>query len=70
MSRSPVSLVPAGARFEGRLVFRGEVCVEGEVEGPIEAEGRLRVGPESRVAGPVTVDGWGGGRLRRSFSSS
>ena len=56
MARSPTILVPAGARFEGRVVFRGEVCVAGEVEGPIEAEGCLRLGPDSRVTGPVTVD--------------
>ena len=56
MAGSSTSLVPAGARFEGRVVFRGEACVEGQVEGRIEAEGRLRLGPGSHVAGPVTVD--------------
>ena len=57
MARSPMTLVPAGSRFEGRVVFRGEVCVDGEIEGPIQAEGGcLRLGPDSRVKGPVTVD--------------
>ena len=56
MASSSTSLIPPGARFSGRVVFRGEASVEGEVEGPIEADGCLRVGPESRVSGPVTVD--------------
>ena len=57
MARSPMTLVPAGSRFEGRVVFRGEVCVDGEIEGPIQAEGGcLRLGPDSRGKGPVTVD--------------
>jgi len=49
-------LVPAGGRFVGTLAFRGEVSVEGEVEGPVEGEGVLHVGPAGRIRGPVTVD--------------
>ena len=50
------SLVPSGRRFEGLVIFRGEACVEGEVRGVIEAQGCLRLGPDSRVKGPVSVD--------------
>lgn len=56
MANSSESLVPAGGCFTGRVVFRGEARVEGEVRGLIEAEGRLEIGPESHVSGPVTVD--------------
>lgn len=49
-------LIPAGSRFEGLVIFRGEGCVEGEVRGTVEAKGKLRVGPASRVEGSVTVD--------------
>lgn len=50
------SLVPVGRRFDGLVIFRGEACVDGEVRGVIEAQGYLRLGPDSRVKGPVSVD--------------
>lgn len=49
-------LIPEGGRFEGLVVFRGEGCVEGEVQGAIDAQGKLRVGPASSIEGPVNVD--------------
>ncbi|MFP6640791.1 MAG: polymer-forming cytoskeletal protein [Myxococcota bacterium] len=49
-------LIPVGGCFEGLVVFRGEGCIAGELRGAIEAQGRLRVGPFSRVEGPVSVD--------------
>lgn len=56
MAGSSPSLIPLGGRFAGRVVFRGEACVEGQLEGRIEAQGRLRIGPRSHVTGSVTVD--------------
>ncbi|MDE0886122.1 MAG: polymer-forming cytoskeletal protein [Myxococcota bacterium] len=49
-------LVPEGGRFEGRVYFRGEKAVHGEVVGPIEAAGRLTVGPEGRIQGSVRAE--------------
>ncbi len=49
-------LVPEGARFEGRVYFRGERAVLGEVVGPVEAVGLLVVGPQARVQGPVHAE--------------
>jgi cytoskeletal protein CcmA (bactofilin family) len=53
-NRPPV--VPAGGRFEGRLAFRGEAGIDGEVVGPVEGIGRLEIGASGRVVGPVSVD--------------
>ncbi|MBW2230381.1 MAG: polymer-forming cytoskeletal protein [Deltaproteobacteria bacterium] len=55
--RPPVPpLVPAGGRFVGTLAFRGQATVDGVVEGPVQGEGCLRVGPLGRIRGPVSVD--------------
>ena len=51
-----VSLVPAGGHFSGIVKFWGVARVEGRLEGPVEAEGRLIVGVEGTVAGSVEVD--------------
>ncbi|MDG2332824.1 MAG: polymer-forming cytoskeletal protein [Myxococcota bacterium] len=49
-------LVPEGAHFEGRVYFRGERAIHGEVVGPIEAAGRLTVGSEARIQGCVRAE--------------
>ena len=49
-------LVPASARFEGLVTFRGRARVDGEVEGEIVCQGTLWVGPGGRVIGTVEVD--------------
>jgi len=49
-------LVPASARFEGLLTFRGRGTVEGEVEGEIVCWGTLHVGARGRVIGTVEAD--------------
>jgi cytoskeletal protein CcmA (bactofilin family) len=54
--REPVSLVPAGGRFEGLLAARGEASLDGEHHGPVRADGLLRIGREGRVVGDVDAD--------------
>ena len=49
-------VVPAQARFEGLLTFRGRAQVEGEVEGEILCRGTLRIGEQGRVVGTVEAD--------------
>lgn len=49
-------LVPEGGRFEGRIVSRGQAAIDGEVVGPVQAGGHLRVGPEARIDGSLHVD--------------
>jgi len=49
-------LVPEGARFEGRVVSRGQAAIDGEVIGPVETGGPLLVGPEARIEGSLRVD--------------
>lgn len=49
-------LVAAGCFYEGLIIFRGEVCLEGEVRGAVQVEGKLTVVPGSKIQGPVSVD--------------
>ncbi len=48
--------VPAGFRFKGLMIFRGEVQIDGEASGEIEAEGILRLGEAARVRARVHAD--------------
>lgn len=51
--------VPAGTRLSGRVaVYRGEMVVAGEVDGPLTVvNGDLTVLPGGRITGPVLVAG-------------
>lgn len=51
-----LTLVGAGASFEGLLTFRGVARVDGELLGRIHARGRLLIGPRARVRARVEVD--------------
>lgn len=51
-----LSVIPAGASFQGILTWRGAVRVEGSLEGDAVARGALEIGPEARVHGNVMVD--------------
>lgn len=48
--------VPAGFRFKGLMIFRGEVQIDGEASGEIEAQGILRLGEAARVRARVQAD--------------
>ena len=50
-----VLLVPEGAQFNGRVLFRGEASVGGRVTGPVEGPGRLVVLASAVLTGPVEV---------------
>jgi cytoskeletal protein CcmA (bactofilin family) len=52
----PHALVPEGGRFSGRVCFQRGAKIDGEVVGPIEAEGHLVVGPRARLKGTLKVD--------------
>jgi cytoskeletal protein CcmA (bactofilin family) len=55
-SRAPIPVVvPAGARFEGLIAFRDDARIEGEVVGRISGTGRLEVGDEASISGPIEV---------------
>ncbi len=49
------SLVPAGGRFEGRVVARDIVRLDGEIVGPVHVDGLLLAGTEARIQGDVDV---------------
>lgn len=51
-----VLLVPEGAQFNGRVLFRGEASLGGRVTGAVEGPGRLVVLASAVVTGPVDVD--------------
>ena len=53
---APEPAVPAGFVFNGLLVFRGEVQIDGEVTGEIESRGILHLGELSRVQARVSAD--------------
>lgn len=48
-----------GEIASGHLVGRGEACVDGRLDGSIDVQGEVRVGPGGRVCGPIRA-----GRLR------
>lgn len=49
------SVIAAGARFEGLLVFNAHARVEGELVGAVSGGGLLEVAPGARVEGDVEV---------------
>ena len=51
----PHALVPEGGKFQGRVLSLSGARIEGEVVGPIEAEGHLIVGPRARLEGTLKV---------------
>ena len=53
---APEPAVPAGFRFKGLMIFRGEVQIDGEASGEIEAEGILRLGEAAKVRARVQAD--------------
>lgn len=44
-----------GTAYQGKLVFKGTVRIDGEFEGEIESDGTLIVGNEAKVVGTVNV---------------
>jgi len=48
-------VVPVGGRFEGLIAFRNEVRIEGHVIGRISGTGRLEIGEDASVSGPIQV---------------
>ncbi len=55
-ARPRLPIIPAGARFEGTLCWRGAVRVEGRLTGDCLGRGALEIGPEARVEADVAVD--------------
>ncbi len=49
-------VVPAGGRFEGLIAFRNEARIEGDVIGRVSGTGRLEVGDNASISGPIEVD--------------
>ena len=47
------SLVPAGGRFEGRVVGRDGTRIDGRVIGPVHVDGHLLAGREALIEGDV-----------------
>jgi len=50
------ALVPEGGVFEGQVALVGETRIDGSIRGRVRGEGRLRLGPRSRIAGVVECD--------------
>lgn len=44
-----------GTAYQGKLVFKGTVRIDGEFEGEIESDGTLIIGSEALVKGTVNV---------------
>ncbi|WP_028574094.1 bactofilin family protein [Desulfonatronovibrio hydrogenovorans] len=44
-----------GTTYQGKLVFKGTVRIDGEFEGEIESDGTLIVGNEAHVRGTINV---------------
>ncbi len=49
-------VVPASARFEGLLTFRGRAQVHGEIEGEVLCRGTLVVGAAGQIVGTIEAD--------------
>lgn len=49
------TIIAHGVKIVGNFVSDGNVIIEGEVEGTIEAAGDLKVGDEARLKADVTV---------------
>jgi cytoskeletal protein CcmA (bactofilin family) len=52
----PLALVAEGGRFDGLVACAGDFRVEGEVNGDVQARGRLTVGAKAVVRGRVAAD--------------
>jgi cytoskeletal protein CcmA (bactofilin family) len=50
------TVVATGSAVEGKLLAKGELWINGAVNGTIEAEGAVTVGPEGRVLGEIEAD--------------
>lgn len=55
-ANATVVAVGAGSRFEGLLAFWGAARVDGRLEGEVNAEGTLEVGPDAVVRARIEVD--------------
>jgi cytoskeletal protein CcmA (bactofilin family) len=51
-----VPVVPNGASFEGTLAYRGEVRIDGRLNGQVIATGALEIGEHGEVRARVEVD--------------
>ncbi len=49
------TLIAHGVRMEGEFVSQGNVVIEGEMQGSINAAGDLRVGTEAKITADVTA---------------
>lgn len=54
-SRSPIGYIGRGLSLNGRLGGEGEVRIDGMLEGEVDMRGRLEVGEDATVRGPVAV---------------
>jgi cytoskeletal protein CcmA (bactofilin family) len=52
---SDESVIFADDVFEGHYRFAGGVCVQGSIEGSIEARGSVRIEPQGRVIGEIAA---------------
>lgn len=52
---SEETIIAHGVRVEGEFVSQGNVIIEGEVQGTLQAAGDLRVGEEAKITADVTA---------------
>jgi cytoskeletal protein CcmA (bactofilin family) len=68
-----VTIVGAGARLEGNVVSAGNLRIDGQVKGQINAEGDVALSPQSQVEGNIQVKGKAhlarGGRIDGNITS-
>jgi cytoskeletal protein CcmA (bactofilin family) len=50
------TLIAKGVRLEGEFKSQGDVQIEGEVQGKVEAAGTLTMGPEAVITADITAD--------------
>jgi cytoskeletal protein CcmA (bactofilin family) len=55
MTEHPHTVLGAGAEFEGKLVFKGAVRIDGRFKGEVVTEGMLIIGEHATVEGQVQV---------------
>lgn len=51
----PATVIAKGVRLEGQFKSQGDVLIEGEVQGTVQTDGLLTVGPEAWVKATVTA---------------
>jgi cytoskeletal protein CcmA (bactofilin family) len=49
-------LVPEGGVFEGEVAILGDTRIDGRVEGSLRGPGRVELGPQAEVIGPLECD--------------